>query len=168
MNKQSLTEKFFEAALWKSRLSTILVVVFSAIGSLGLFVMGSLEIYHAMAILWDLEHHTQATEEILINIIGAVDLYLIGVILLLFSFGIYELFISKIDQARGEGGENILNIESLDELKNKILKVIVMVMVVSLAKVVLGMKFSTPLEVLYFAVSILCVSGAVFFIRKHD
>ncbi|MBP6343962.1 MAG: YqhA family protein [Candidatus Omnitrophica bacterium] len=168
MHKQSLLEKTFESILWKSRLSTIFVVIFSAIGALGLFIMGSLEIYHAIAVLWDLEHHTKATEEILINVIGAIDLYLIGVILLLFSFGIYELFISRLDEAHSDGGDNILNITSLDELKTKMLKVIVMVLVVSLAKVVLGTTFSTPLEILYFAISILCVAAAVFFIRKHD
>ena len=167
MQKTTLIERIFESLLWKTRLGTILIVVFSAIGSFGLFIMGSIEIYHAIHIIAEYSQ-PNATDNILISIIGALDLYLIGVILLLFSFGIYELFISKIDQARNEGGENILNIESLDELKNKILKVIIMVMVVSLAKVVLGMKFTTPLEVLYFAVSILCVSGAVFFIRKHD
>mgnify|MGYP001583409786 CR=1 FL=1 len=168
MQKHNLTERIFESLLWKTRLGTILIVIFSAVGSFGLFIMGSIEIYHAIHIIAEYTLQPKATEEILISIIGALDLYLIGVILMLFSFGIYELFISKIDQARNEGGENILNIESLDELKNKILKVIVMVMVVSLAKVVLGMKFTTPLEVLYFAVSILCVSGAVFFIRKHE
>ena len=168
MHKSSTLERIFESLLWKTRLSTLLIVIFSAIAGFGLFILGSIEIFHAMQIIAQTSQHLNATEEVLISIIGALDLYLIGVILLLFSFGIYELFISKIDQARSEGGENILNIESLDELKNKILKVIIMVMVVSLAKVVLGMKFSTPLEVLYFAISIMCVSAAVFFIRKHD
>ena len=143
MSKQNLLEKVFESILWKARLGTILIVIFSAIGSLGMFVMGSIEIYHAMQVIAQPSSHLKATEDILISIIGALDLYLIGVILLLFSFGIYELFISRIDQARNEGGENILNIESLDELKNKILKVIIMVMVVSFAKVILGMNFTS-------------------------
>jgi uncharacterized membrane protein YqhA len=168
MKKRNVIETVFESLLWKTRLGTILIVMFSAAGGFGMFIMGSIEIYHGLQIIADPSLHEKPTDDILINVIGALDLYLIGVILLLFSFGIYELFISRIDQARQEGGDNILNIESLDELKNKTLKVIVMVMVVSLAKVVLGMKFSTPLEVLYFAVSILCVSGAVFFIRKHE
>lgn len=168
MHKSSFVERIFESILWRSRLATIAIVIFSAIGSVGLFVMGSIEIYHAIHIILASPLQTEATDDILISIIGALDLYLIGVILLLFSFGIYELFVSRIDEARSEGGDNILNIESLDELKNKILKVIIMVMVVSFAKVVLGMSFKTPLEVLYFAISILCVSAAAFFIRKHD
>ncbi len=168
MHTPGLLEKTFESALWKMRLGTILIVLFSAFGSIGLFFLGSVEIFHAIELIITSSSHVKATEDVLIRIIGAIDLYLIGVILLLFSFGIYELFISKLDQARKEDGENILHIESLDELKNKILKVIIMVMVVSLAKAVLGMEFKTPLEILFFGVAILCVSGAVFFIRKNE
>jgi uncharacterized membrane protein YqhA len=167
MHKPSLLEKIFESILWKMRLGTILIVLFSAFGSIGLFYMGSVEIFHALQIILA-PTQDKAMEGVLISIIGAIDLYLIGVILLLFSFGIYELFISKLDEARKEDGENILHIESLDELKNKILKVIIMVMVVSLAKAVLGMEFKTPLEILFFGVAILCVSAAVFFIRKNE
>lgn len=168
MRNQTILEKIFEYLLWKTRLGTILVVIFAALGSLGLFVMGSLEVINGLSLIYHPHSSPQITEQILINIIGAIDLYLIGIILLIFSFGIYELFISRIDHARTEGGANILNIESLDELKNKILKVIIMVMIVTLAKVILETKFSSPLEILYFAFAILCVSGAVFLIRKQD
>ncbi len=168
MPQQNLFEKVFEYLLWKSRVGTILIVIFSAIGSIGLFVMGSREVFSALYLISHTDNQPKVSEHILISIIGAIDLYLIGIVLLLFSFGIYELFISRIDMARKEGGENILNIESLDELKNKILKVIIMVMIVSLAKVVLGTTFSTPLDILYFAIAILCVSAAVYLIRIND
>ena len=70
----------------------------------------------------------------LYKMISAVDLYLIGIVLLIFGFGIYELFISKIDIAREDLSVTILEIENLDELKNKIIKVIVMVLIVSFLK----------------------------------
>lgn len=168
MPQQNFIEKIFEYLLWKSRIGTILIVIFSAIGSFGLFIMGSLEVLKGLNLIRHQDPSQKITEEILIYVIGAIDLYLIGIVLLIFSFGIYELFISRIDHARTEGGANILNIESLDELKNKILKVIIMVMIVTLAKVILETKFSNPLEILYFAISILCVSGSFFLIRKQD
>jgi len=57
---------------------------------------------------------------------------LIAVVLLIFSFGIYELFISEIDDAENsEVGSKILAIHSLDELKDKLGKVVVMVLIVS-------------------------------------
>ena len=108
-------------------------------------------------------------EDILSGIIGAVDLYLIAVVMLIFSFGIYELFISKIDAACNEEDENcstILAIHSLDQLKDKISKVIVMVLVVSFFQKVLHTEFSTPLDMFYFALSITALAVGLFFLGK--
>ena len=83
---------------------------------------------------------------LLSGIIGGVDLYLIGMVLLIFSFGIYELSISKIDIARSsESYHTLLEISNLDDLKNKIIKVIIMVLIVSFFQRVLSMKIDhTP------------------------
>ena len=104
----------------------------------------------------------------LLELITAIDLYLIGVVLLIFGFGIYELFISKIDIARADEGVTILEIENLDELKNKIIKVIIMVLIVTFFERVLDMKYSGPLDMLYFALSIFSLSFGVYLIRKHN
>ena len=95
-------------------------------------------------------------------------MYLIGVVLLIFSFGIYELFISKIDIARNNPELTILEIENLDELKNKIIKVIIMVLIVSFFKRIIYITklFDTPIEMLYFALAILALSIGVFLIKK--
>ena len=165
---QNIIEIIFENLLWKGRLGTIIAVIFSALGSLGMFIIGSLEIIHAFQKVNFLAFEPKTTEKVLIGIIGAMDLYLIGIILLIFSFGVYELFISKIDPAHREGRDNILNITSLDELKNKILKVIIMVLIVSFSKAILSMEFTSPAEMLYFAIGILAVSASVFLIHKKD
>ena len=165
--KSSLLEKIFETILWKSRLIVLLAVIFSLLGALALFFCGSLEIVHTAAPAFQL-HHEVNYNELLIGIIGAIDLYLIGIVLLIFSFGVYELFISKIDIAHEEYGQNILEIESLDELKNKIIKVVIMVLIVGFFKTVLSAKFTTPLEILYLGLAILCVAGCTFFIRKIE
>ncbi|MCA9408110.1 MAG: YqhA family protein, partial [Candidatus Omnitrophica bacterium] len=103
-----------------------------------------------------------------IHIIGAVDLYLIGIVLLIFSFGVYELFISKIDPARQDTEINILEITTLDGLKNKLLKVIVMVLIVYFFKTILSSHFSAPLEMLYLGAAILMISSCTYFIRKME
>ena len=106
----------------------------------------------------------------LLELITAIDLYLIGVVLLIFGFGIYELFISKIDIARADEGVTILEIENLDELKNKIIKVIIMVLIVSFFESILQMReeFKEPVQMLYFALSIFALSIGVYFIKKHN
>ena len=87
--------------------------------------------------------------------------------MLLFSFGLYELFISEIDPAREDEDTNkILAIHSLDTLKDKISKVIVMVLVVGFFKKVGLAEFSTPLELFYLALSITAVSVGLYFLSK--
>ena len=99
-----------------------------------------------------------------------VDLYLIGIVLLIFGFGIYELFISKIDIAREDLSVTILEIENLDELKNKIIKVIVMVLIVSFFERVLKMSdsYSSSMDMLWFAISIFAISFGVYYLKKHN
>ena len=78
----------------------LLAVVFGAISAMLLFVAGSSEIvssvFHSVTLSpFEIDYTTMVS-----GIIGGIDLYLIGMVLLIFSFGIYELAISKIDIAR--------------------------------------------------------------------
>jgi uncharacterized membrane protein YqhA len=88
--------------------------------------------------------------------------------MLLFSFGLYELFISDIDAARNEEGvENkILAIHSLDQLKDKISKVIVMVLVVSFFQKVGHTEYHGALEMFYLALSVTAISVGLYFLSK--
>ena len=132
----SLTGIPMKNLMWNTRYIVLLAVIFSILASVFLFVIGSYEIIYSLFYenpIWS-EKYKHDHSQILYKIISAVDLYLIGVVLLIFGFGIYELFISKIDVARRNVSVTILEIESLDELKNKIVKVIVMVLIVSFLK----------------------------------
>lgn len=166
--KQNLIEYVFENFLWNARLGTVIVVVFSLLGAFVMFILGAREIWHATVLAFQQSGHAASMEKVLINVVGAVDLFLIGVVLMLFSYGIYELFVSKIDPAKGNAELDILKIESIDELKNKVLKVIVMVLIVSFFKSVLSAKFTTPLELVYFAVAIFAVAGSAALLRKSE
>ncbi len=160
-------EKAFEWLLWNSRLFVLIAVVCTLLGAIGLFILGSVEIVNTLMNIFG--NYAQGdSAKTLIGIIGAIDLYLMGIIMLIFSFGIYELFVSKIDIARLHSDMKLLDIGSLDELKNKILKVVVMVLIVTFFKEMLVMKFNTPLEMLFFAMSIVGVAWAVYLIRKYE
>ncbi len=164
-------EQPFEGSLWASRFMVLLAVIFGLVGAVVLFVIASFDIYHISSFVIDVYvnhlHPDKFHEKVVGEIIGAVDLYLIGVVMLLFSFGIYELFISEIDVAKMEEGKNkILAIHSLDQLKDKISKVIVMVLVVGFFKKVGLAEYTTPLELLYLAVSITAVAVGLYFLGK--
>jgi uncharacterized membrane protein YqhA len=164
-------ENLFEKGMWKTRLFIILAVIFGLIGAIVLFLVASLDIIGVASYTFKTiiagAHPENFHEDIVSGIIGAVDLYLIAVVMLIFSFGLYELFISDIEAASdNEKGEKILNITSLDQLKDKIAKVIIMVLVVSFFQKVLHMHYSTALEMLYFALSIAALSIGLYFLGK--
>ena len=166
-----MLEKFFENAMWKTRLFVLLPVIFGLIGAVILFVVGSVDIFEVLIYTLDVYlnglHPENFHEEIVSKIIGAVDLYLIAVVMLIFAFGLYELFISKIDAAEDtKTGSTILAIHSLDQLKDKIAKVIVMVLIVSFFQKVLHTRYDGALEMLYFALSIGLLAVGLYFLGK--
>jgi uncharacterized membrane protein YqhA len=165
--EQSAVERIFESALWSSRLIVILAVIFGIISAILLFLSGSAEILSAVSHSVDLSPLEVDYTTLLSGIIGGVDLYLIGMVLLIFSFGIYELAISKIDIARSsESYHSLLEIANLDDLKNKIIKVIIMVLIVSFFQRVISMKFSTSTDMLFMAVSIGVICIGVYFLQR--
>jgi len=164
-------EKVFEGAIWQSRFVVILAVIFGLIGAFVLFIVASLDIWNVAVYTFNTiithAHPEKFHEDIVAGIIGAVDLYLIAVVMFIFAFGIYELFISEIDQASQDSkSSKILAIHSLDQLKDKIAKVIVMVLVVNFFQRVLHTEFTTPLEMLYFALSIAALAVGLYFLGK--
>jgi len=166
--ERGVIEALFEGAIWRSRFIVILAVIFGLLGAVILFIVASYDVasiagyaYHG---LFADPHPKNFHENIVAAIIGAVDLYLIAVVMFIFAFGIYELFISHIDEAVGHS--QILAISSLDQLKDKIAKVIVMVLVVNFFQRVLHTHFESPLEMLYFALSITALSVGLYFLSK--
>ena len=150
----------------------VLAVVFGLLGAVILFVVASVDVFNTAGYVFSTymthAHPEHFHEDVVGGIIGAVDLYLIGVVMLIFSFGLYELFISEIDAAKDKEGEDnkILAIHSLDQLKDKISKVIVMVLVVGFFQKVGHTEYHGALDLLYFSLSITAVSVGLFFLNK--
>ena len=167
-----MLERMFENSLWSTRFMVVLAVVFGLLGAVILFVVASVDVFNTAGYVFSTymthAHPEHFHEDVVGGIIGAVDLYLIGVVMLIFSFGLYELFISEIDAAKDKEGEDnkILAIHSLDQLKDKISKVIVMVLVVGFFQKVGHTEYHGALDLLYFSLSITAVSVGLFFLNK--
>lgn len=163
-------EKLFESIIWNSRFIVVLAVVFGLLGAVVLFIVASMDIWGVAVYTFNTiithAHPENFHEDIVAGIIGAVDLYLIAVVMFIFSFGLYELFISDIAAAEGKNGSKLLAIHSLDQLKDKIAKVIVMVLVVNFFQRVLHTKFTTAEEMMYFAFSITALAGGLYLLGK--
>lgn len=166
-DEQPIYERAFESALWSSRLIVLLAVIFGTLSAMLLFISGSVEILVSISHSISLSPMEINYTSLLSGIIGGVDLYLIGMVLLIFSFGIYELAISKIDIARSsESYHTLLEISNLDDLKNKIIKVIIMVLIVSFFQRVLSMQFEGSTDMLFMAVSIAVICIGVYYLQK--
>lgn len=169
-----LLEKYFEKMLWSSRLMVLAAVISSLLLSLLLFIVTAVDV--GVLIMHIDDYLVAAAEvkktlkiEMVAHTVGAIDGFLLATILLIFSLGLYELFISDIDDAKGsDRSSKVLVINSLDDLKAKLAKVILMILVVTFFEVSLSMTFSETLDLVYFAFGILMVSLALYFGSKSS
>ncbi len=163
-------EHIFESGLWNTRFFVLFAVLFSMLGGIALFIVASVDVWNVVSSVVSTYvnhlHPEKFHEQIVGGLIGAVDLYLMAVVMFLFGFGLYELFISEIDVAKRQGASKILEIHSLDELKDKLGKVIVMVLVVNFFQRVLFTNYEGALDLVYFAISILALAIALYFLHK--
>ncbi|MGC8942420.1 YqhA family protein [Sulfurihydrogenibium sp.] len=164
-------EQIFERILWESRLLVILAVVASIVASLVLALMGTYDIILVVAeflhVLSDSSAYEVFHKDAITHIISAIDSYLISTVLLIFGIGIYELFISKIDYAENDvRSSRILIVHSLDQLKDKLAKVIVMVLIVTFFKHGVSFKYQGVLELLYLSIGIFLIAAAIYFLSK--
>tara|TARA_Y100000385_G_scaffold286848_1_gene349731 strand:- start:554 stop:1051 length:498 start_codon:yes stop_codon:yes gene_type:complete len=159
----------FEKVLWSTRFIVIVAVVLSIISSISLFFIGGWDIIQATIFnnpLFNVDVNN--SNDLLFKIISSIDLFLIGIVLLIFGFGVYELFISEIDFAKDKFTDSTLKINSLDQLKNKIIKVIIIVLIVKFFEKVLKLSnnFTTPNDLLLFSISILSICIGYYLINR--
>jgi uncharacterized membrane protein YqhA len=163
-------ETLLEGTLWNSRFIIMTAVLGSLLASIVIFVMASIDVYflcmHALhyadASLAD-EARKALHDSTVSHIVEVVDGYLLATVLLIFSLGLYELFISDIDQAHGsKASSKILVINSLDDLKSRLAKVILMIMIVTLFEEALNMHISQPIDLIYMGGSIALIALALY------
>jgi uncharacterized membrane protein YqhA len=171
-------ERLFEAILWQSRFIVILAVAASLICSVILFLIATADVLGLVAkslkfamldgTLRTAEAYEQFHGNVVSHVIGAVDDYLLATVLFIFALGLYELFISKIDQAEedAEHSSRILLIHSLDDLKDRLAKVVLMILIVTFFKNVIHTTFDQPLNIFYLGGGILLVALALYFTYK--
>lgn len=160
-------EYVFEALIWNTRFFIIIPVIFSLLSALRLIVIGTIDIWAGLNLSFDVQDpEGEATVKIIAYIIGGIDYYLIGIVLLIFAFGIYELFISEID-IRHCDDSNILQSETLEELKSKLVNVIVVALIVSLFKRMLNLEIQQVSDTVYIASAILLISISQYLLNLH-
>ncbi|MCE5313251.1 MAG: YqhA family protein [Nitrospiraceae bacterium] len=167
-------ENAIEFILWETRLVIFFAVIASIFSSIMLVAIGCYDVYlvaeEAFHAFQSKEAYELFHKESITHIISAIDSYLIATVLLIFGIGLYELFISKIERAeRDTRSSKILVIHTLDQLKEKLAKVIIMVLIVTFFKYAVNFKYDSALTLLYLGIGILLVTLSVYFMGKgHD
>jgi uncharacterized protein (TIGR00645 family) len=164
-------ENLIENTLLGSRWIIFPAVLASIVASGVLILIGigqiALVVHDALTLLnnvYELESYQIAAVS---KFIAAVDVFLIATVLLIFGLGLYELFISRIDRAEtDESLLRVLAVRSLDELKERLAKVIVMALVVTFFKVAISLKCEDSVDLLFFAIGIFLAAAALFLTTK--
>ena len=105
------------------------------------------------------------------QMVGGVDYFVIGIALLIFDYGIYELVISNLEPRLEGGAEqhtNIVSVNSLQSLKNNLSKVIVVGLIVAAFKKTIGFEVSNASDLLTLCGSVAMLAlSAWLIVRSH-
>jgi len=158
-SKESL---LFEAILFRTRYITFLAVIGSLMASIVLFITATKNIVENLLVKDENHHH-------LITFVSSIDEYLFATVLLIFGIGIYELFINKIDvvNKQKDSRPNWLKINSIDDLKSSLGKVILMILIVSFFEHSLNIHYEGISDLLLLGVGILLIAASLFLTHVH-
>jgi len=169
-------ENIFEGSLWNSRFVIFSAVLGSLFASFAIFYMATVDVVY---LVQHVVHYADSEltevsrkalhDDTVAHIVEVIDGYLLATVMLIFSLGLYELFISDIDQAHGDkSSSKILVINSLDDLKSRLAKVILMIMIVTLFEEALKMHIVAPIDLVYMGASIALIALALYLTHAAD
>lgn len=161
----------FEKLVWGSRYVVLIAIICSLLSSLVMMLLGAVDIvvvisksYEAFQSVESYGHYNQSTISYLV---GAVDDFLIGTVFLIFAAGLYELFLGKIEDAESEvSPSKVLVIKNLDQLKENIAKVVIMVLTVTFFKYAIEINYEEISQLLYLSIGILLIAVATYLTHK--
>jgi uncharacterized membrane protein YqhA len=174
----SMIEKSVEYLLWGSRRAMFFAVIACMVAFFSVLLLTVIELFHVvapvlgrLAILDFTSDTTKLHEDTLKSVVGLVDSFLVAIFLLLFAYGMYELFVSELDPARRDikkGATAVLGllpIRNLDDLKSNLVKVITAILIVTLFEHAVAVDVNTPIDLVCFAAAIVLVALALYVIH---
>jgi uncharacterized membrane protein YqhA len=172
----SSVEARWQAALWRTRWIVVVAVVGSMLLAFAAFAMGAIETLAVLSLLVGyvtpgagMFARDGLRGELIASIVKATDTFLVGTILVVVALGLYELFINKIQAAEhGAGQPRLMLATSLDVLKDRIARLVLLVLVVEFFGAALQFKTTTGLDLLVLAVGVFLIAAALFLTRQHN
>jgi uncharacterized membrane protein YqhA len=163
----------FEKLLWNTRFVVLFAVISSVLAGVVLFCVIGVESFRVLANMLQYADPSVAADQresilrqSILREIALIDGYLLGAFMFIFGFGLYELFLADLQEARSSPASGrILRIKSLDDLKSRLGKVILIILVVEIFKDAFEVKAHSPLDLLYVAATIALIGLALYLTR---
>ncbi|WP_038247190.1 YqhA family protein [Ghiorsea bivora] len=161
----------FECFLWGTRWAILLAVICSVCAALVMFYVSAVDTFYAAEDLINYHALESADARAILRadavgmVVKVIDIFLLAIVLLIFGLGLYELYISKIDHAyerNDESAVHMLSIKNLDDLKSRLGKVIMMILVVKFFEMAIGIEMHGVQGLLTFAAGVLCIAMTLF------
>ncbi|KAK1403035.1 Tetratricopeptide repeat-like superfamily protein [Heracleum sosnowskyi] len=171
-------EEGIEKVIYGCRFLAILAVLGSLVGSFLCFIKGCAYVVASFG------EYMVNRSKVIVLLLEAIDVYLLGTVMLVFGMGLYELFISNLDMEkykldrRNSPRSNLLGlftlkerprwleIKSVNALKTKLGHVIVMLLLIGLLEKSKKALIISSTDLLCFSASILLSSGCLFLLSK--
>lgn len=157
---RSEREALLEKLLDRSRFIMVVPVAFLLAAALGAFVYGAVLFVDSTRKIVD---HSFPVSRNVGYFIVVIDIFLVGATLLIAAFGFYELFISRAD---GQGRQSLLPewlvMNDLNDLKMRVISMIVLVSAVSFVDGVVDFQGGRDILYLGSAVALVIVALTVF------
>ncbi|XP_050377044.1 uncharacterized protein LOC126794379 [Argentina anserina] len=171
-------EALLEKVIYGCRFMAFMAVMGSLIGSLLCYIKGCTYVVQSFV-----EYFAHRSKVILI-LIDAIDVYLLGTVMIVFGMGLYELFISNLNSVKSLSEDEApytsslfgmfilkarpkwLDITTVNELKTKVGHVIVMLLLIGLLEKSMLAVIQSPLDLLCFSASVLLSSGCLLLLSK--
>jgi uncharacterized membrane protein YqhA len=163
-------KRAFERALWNSRLVVLFAVLTSVLAGIDLFFVVGLESLRVLVSLAQCADPAMALDQkewlmrqSILRMISLIDGYLLGAFMFIFGFGLYELFLADFQEARSSvASGRILQIKSLEDLKTRLGRVILIILIVEIFKDAYDVKAKSALDLLYIAAAIALIGLALY------
>jgi uncharacterized membrane protein YqhA len=168
-------ERGFESLLWNSRLLMLVAVVGAAGLAVTALVLAIADTAYLIGRVGSFattslggEARDELRTQVITAIVKALDGFLIAALLIIVALGLYEIFVSRNDPAQNSSASRqLLRVTDLEDLKQRVGKLIVLVLVVEFFQLALQLPVRTSVDLLYLAVGVLLVSGALYLTGRH-
>lgn len=131
----------------------------SVVGSLLMFLQGSLYLFEAWHMLF--EPGDIGGKQLTVPVLEAVDSFLFGIVLVIFAYGVAIGFVFTLPEGHGKRLPEWMKVAGVGQLKETLSEVVIVVLIVIFARTVVEAEGKLDLSMMVLPVSVLLIAGAL-------